>query len=411
MPPALDNPIRHAVGVMTGTSIDGLDAALVRLEGHGYELQAELLGFKSVSLGKLAAPLRAAANQQPMTAGDFARLALEFGRLHAEVIVHLAGSGPRLDLIAVHGQTVFHDPPVSWQLINPAPIEHAFGCPVISDLRQADLASRGQGAPITPLADWVMFRDETRSRAIVNLGGFINLTFLPRRHRESDPDLRHDVPQVRRGAPLPQDSGPRIRDLVSTIQGRDLCAGNQLLDAIARKAFDCAYDDEGRHARSGIIRDELIVSLMEKLRAQGDARRSLGTGDELEAWVCDHLHNVPPADLAASACTALSRCVTESIERFGSEHDPVDEIILAGGGTRNRALVDALRHHALQPVRISDDLGVPAHGREAMAMAILGAMKLDGIPITLPQVTGRAVDEPGSSESRFLEESIDHVIP
>ncbi|MGH7290698.1 MAG: anhydro-N-acetylmuramic acid kinase, partial [Myxococcota bacterium] len=173
--------VRNVIGVMTGTSIDGIDIALTRIEGRGLDMRATLAWHVSQGLGELGPQLRQAADQQPMTAGQFARLAWDFGLLHADAIdasrKKHTSSPP--DLIVAHGQTVFHQPPISWQILNPAPIAARFDCPVISDLRQADLAAGGQGAPITPLADWVLFRHEKHRRAIVNLGGFCNVTVLP----------------------------------------------------------------------------------------------------------------------------------------------------------------------------------------------------------------------------------------
>ncbi len=380
---------------MTGTSIDGLDAALVRLEGRGLALRAELVRQISAPLGRLAGPLRAAANGHPMTAGEFAMLAHDFGQFHADVITRLVsgGGGRLLDFIAVHGQTIYHAPPISWQLIDPAPIEQGFECPVICDLRQADLAAGGQGAPITPLADWVMFRDAKRSCAIVNLGGFINITFLPRS------DGRAASSSTTASAELEK------------IHGRDLCACNHLLDAIARKAFGFAYDEGGRRAMSGIIRDDLVNSLFDVLQAQRKTQRSLGTGDEAFDWVDAHLHDCAPADLAACACTTLARFLAEEIESFGMDHFAIDEIILAGGGTKNLALTGKIKQTSIQPARLSDEFGVPASIREAMAMAILGALRLDGIPITLPQVTGRTGLIGSDDESFLREHPADQAIP
>jgi 1,6-anhydro-N-acetylmuramate kinase len=364
-----DEDMRLAVGVMTGTSIDAFDAALVRIEGNGLDMKATLLRQVSRPLGSLVAPLRAAAEQTPMTSGELATLAWDFGRRHVEVIEELLAPGETPDLIAAHGQTVFHQPPVSWQLINPAPIEHRFGCPVLADLRQADLAAGGQGAPITPLADWIMFRSQDASRAIINLGGFCNVTLL------------------QRDSSTFQDSRLKTQDALNAIRGFDLCPCNHLLDAIARKAFEAPFDEGGRHAASGAPREESVASLLEllrELRAQG---RSLGTGDEALAWIDSQFQCTPPADLAASVCVAIARMIAESL---GTR---VDEIVLAGGGTRNAALSSAIQSHTGQPVTMSDKHGVPAAAREAMAMAILGTLSIDDVSITLPQVTAREPDQ------------------
>src|SRR5690606_25573381 len=177
----------------------GIDAALVRIEGVGLSMTAKLIHHIARTLGDLRNPLREAASQNPLSAGAFAQLAWVLGAFLADVIDSLirksncadlvhplnANGSSGLALICVHGQTVFHQPPYSWQLINPALLAQRFGCPVVYDLRQADLAAGGQGAPITPIADWVLFRNPHACRAIVNLGGFCNITVLPASRSEA----------------------------------------------------------------------------------------------------------------------------------------------------------------------------------------------------------------------------------
>lgn len=344
------------VGTMTGTSIDGIDAALARIEGEGLDLRARLVRHCSGSLGLLAPQLRAAAMQQPMTTGDFATLAWEFGRIHAETIDELLRDGDQIDLIAIHGQTVFHDPPISWQLLNPAPIAQQFRCPVVSALRQADLAAGGQGAPLTPLADWILYRDKEKSRAIINLGGFCNLSILPR------------------------DNGCNC---IESIQGFDVCACNQVLNAVARLALNKPYDEEGAAANAGKIQEDLCTSLYEALARQREPGLSLGTGDEGIDWVNEHIGKVKPNDLAASAAMAVAMVIGDELNK-----SHIDEAVIAGGSARNKALLTALGKSTDVPLRLSDDLGVPVGIREALCMAVLGALCADGVPITLPQVTG-----------------------
>jgi len=340
--------MRVVVGVMTGTSLDGIDTVVARIEGVGLRMRARLLLHRSDALGPVADGLRRAAAQEPLNAGELACLALQLGERLAEAIEAArieAGVGVP-DLVAVHGQTIVHKPPVSWQLVNPAPIATRLGCPVVFDLRQADLAAGGQGAPITPLADWVLFREASTRRAVVNLGGFCNASIVT-------PDL-------------------------DDVLGFDVCVCNLVLDAVARAALGASYDQDGRAARSGLSDREAVDALRATLDAQRSARRSLGTGDEAVAWVTEHAQRLSGADLAASAVAAIGGCINAAV----TEHD-VKDIVLAGGGARNLALAEAI-HGAV----LSDQLGVPIEAREALAMAVLGAMCADGVPITLPQVTG-----------------------
>lgn len=347
---------RLVVGAMTGTSIDGIDVALVRVDGCGLGMEIELLGHAGMSLGTLATDLRRAANGEAMSAEQFAKLAFLLGELHVEAIEQLDLLGQTIDLIAVHGQTIFHQPPVSWQLINATPIARQFTAPVISDLRQADLAAGGQGAPITPLADWIAFRDVNKRRAIVNLGGFCNVTILPRSEMD---------------------------DPLSQIDGFDVCACNHVLDEVARKVLNQPYDEGGKAALAGQACTSLTDELKNLLLTQSNTNRSLGSGDELAAWVRAHYDNNKAADLAATAVSAIAQCISEKLN-----NSSIDEVILAGGGVLNIAIVNALSKHCDVPVITSDQLGIAAQAREAMAIAVLGALCADGIPITLPQVTG-----------------------
>ena len=353
---------RLAIGCMTGTSLDALDVCAVRAGGSGLGLTCAVVDLCSRSLADvgLGSKLRALAEGVPTTAGDIARLALEFGEFHAAAIAALTARVGKPALVAVHGQTIFHAPPVSWQMVNPWPIARAIGCPVVSDLRGADLACGGQGAPITPLADWVLFRSADQSRALVNLGGFCNITLLP--------------------------AGGGERGL-SHIKGFDVCACNHVLDGAARAALGKAYDVDGAAAESGRADEPAAAELSALLARQRGAGRSLGTGDESLAWVKRWGSKLRGPDLLASACEAIGRVI-------GAEVRVADHVVVAGGGAHNRALLAAIARHAGRGVATSDSLGVPIGGREAAEMAVLGLLSMDGVRITLPQVTGM---EPGAS--------------
>lgn len=363
-PPSALKATRTVIGTMTGTSLDGIDIAAVEVDvvpdPASPNPHARFLGGRSASLGPLADPLRRLACGGAMTAQEVAGLALDFGRLHAEAIAPLAAEHPP-DLIALHGQTVHHAPPASWQLVNPFPVASAFGVLVVCDLRGADLALGGQGAPITPLADWVFFRSDTESRATVNLGGFCNVTLLPRA------------------------GGPEA------VRGRDVCACNQLLDAIARTSLGAPFDAEGAAALRGRPDDDAERALHEALLAQRDQRRSLGTGDELAALAGTLARSTQPDDLAASACRAIARVVGDTLS------SAAERVLLAGGGVHNRRLCAELERVIGMPVGPTDALGLPAAFREAAAIGGLGSLARDGVPVTLAQVTGRGVLSDGSN--------------
>jgi 1,6-anhydro-N-acetylmuramate kinase len=341
---------------MTGTSIDALDASLVEIEGHGLAMKARPVRSITRELGDLAPRLRALAEQQPMTAGQIAGIARDFALLHAEAILKLLGR-EKADLVCVHGQTVFHQPPLSWQLMQPAPIAAAVDCPVVCDLRQADLAAGGQGAPITPIADFVLFHRFKDPMCVVNLGGFANFskwtsTFEPDDHR----------------VPLQVD-----------FAGGDICACNQLLDGVARARLGLAYDEDGKVAFAG-FRDDLAFfrfhSLLDRQRKSG---RSLGTGDELER-VLEEFQEVPTPSLLRSACEAIATTLATALLE--------ERVLFAGGGVRNTGLMTALGAALNHPPRTTADAGVAVEYREAICFAVLGALCQDKVPITIPAVTG-----------------------
>ncbi len=372
---------------MSGTSIDAIDVAAASISGRGLSMQARLLAFGTTALGPLARVLRRAAGGEPMPAEAFAALGEELGQRYTDAIAEAAGAQAPFDLIAVHGQTIIHRPPLSWQLLNTAPIARRFKCPVVSDLRQSDLAAGGRGAPITPLADQVLFAQDGVARLIVNLGGFCNVTVLSQsRSHEGTAEGSEVRPGRMPGIPSGEAAKAQLRRQDAkrlTVYGFDLCACNHVLDQVARETLGAEYDAGGRAAARGRPHSGALASLAALLARQCKERRSLGSGDEPTGWVAAHRGRVPPEDLAATAVEAVAGTIADALGALDA-----DEVIIAGGGTQNTTLVDALRRRIPRPVRLSDALGVPAKAREAMAMAVLGALSADGVPITLPRITG-----------------------
>ncbi len=303
-----------------------------------------------------------------MTAGDIAKLSHEFGLLHAHAVRELAGRD-KLDLVCVHGQTVFHKPPLGWQLLNPWPIAREVKAPVLFDLRGADMAAGGQGAPITPIADALLLRHHAELAGgfvVVNLGGFANATRVP-------------------AGACASDAG----DWTQAVRGLDICACNQLLDRIARDLLGVPFDEGGRIAGRGKPDPSAASDLLDAFRGHGGATRSLGTGNETFDWIESAKNRLSGPDLAASACEAIAHAI---VERCRGAH----AILLAGGGARNATLVSAIKRGAgcTSAVLPSDHFGVPGEFREAIEFAVLGALCQDGVPITLPAVTGVCAPAP-----------------
>lgn len=357
-------PTRFVAGTMTGTSIDGdLDAALVEIRGRGAGMRARFVAGLSHPLGAVADDLRRIAGQEPFTAGEFARVARSFGEAHAGALARLAAeAGVAPDLAVLHGQTVFHAPPLGWQLLDPWPVAVRLGCRVRYDLRGANLASGGQGAPITPLADFILLAGGTET-VVLNLGGFINATILP---------------PAARGA--------------GAVRGFDACACNHLLDAVARARLGAPFDADGACASGGTVDADARARISHAIAPPDGtgpgARRSLGTGDEAVRLVGLTAH-LPAADACRTVAEAIADAAVRVVRAEGAP--PSARLLLAGGSARNRALRAAFAARTEAEVcTTAESHGLPVHMREPVEIAILGALADDGVGYCLPAATGRA---------------------
>jgi len=372
----MSKPLERIIaGCMTGTSLDGLDVALVKITGTGLEMRAELLGHHAVSLPEdLRAALMSLASGEAREPIVYMRAARALGELHAGGIEQLlAGGGhppgAKLDFVTAHGQTIWHAPrdsrkddlsqpePKSWQLFDPWPIVRRLKVPVCYDLRQADLVAGGEGAPLTPIADWVMYRD--RAELVFNLGGICNATYF---------------------------SGESPRD----IRGFDLVPCNLLLNGLAERLLGKPYDTDGQCALAGKPSRAVVNAIKKDAMPHGQGVQSLGRESFRADWLDRVLESQPNANAGEVLASAVE-VVCEMIGLFVMGLEEVDlQMVFAGGGVRNKALMQGLRTQlkVMGEVLISDDMGIPCEAREAMAWAVLGALSQDGVPVSLPQVTG-----------------------
>jgi len=354
---AMGEPERWIVGCMTGTSLDGLDAALVHVAGQGEACRASFHGHVHHALPEtLQQTLLALASDEPARPATFAAAARALGEAHlpaaAALLERHLPSRARLHAVAAHGQTIHHAPAegLSWQLLDPWPIVHAWRKPVVYDFRQADLLAGGAGAPITPAADRVLFGETTE--LVCNLGGVCNVT-----------------------------------DLSSTpVAGWDQMPCNLLLNGLACRLLGRAFDEGGRIAARGRERPELRRLLAEAIDRAMAGRRTLGReqfGEAFFAGLMPELTGWPVEDVLASATAELADRLTAVASRRR-----VRRVVLAGGGTRHRALIAALAARGGQQAwRVSDEVGLPAEAREAAAMAVLAALSEDGVAVTGPAAT------------------------
>jgi anhydro-N-acetylmuramic acid kinase len=350
-----------AIGLMSGTSLDGMDAALVRLEGPTH---ATLLDFITRPYtDDERAQIRGALNGA--TAAELARLHVRVAEWAAEAVQTLLVQGrviaSDLSLIAFPGQTIWHEPPVvTWQLGEPAVLAERFGVRVVSGFRARDVAAGGQGAPLVPMADVLLFASADAPRILLNLGGMANLTYVERRAQEV--------------GVLAFDTGP----------------GVAVIDATARLVDERqSFDRDGRIAGQGRPNEEVLSALLADPFFAAEPPKSTGRerfGDEYSRVLYERL---PGPDAVATAVELTARSVAEAVGRWTPPHV---EVVASGGGCHHPVLMAALeRHlqfHGRHPLRRFDELFFPGDAKEAVAFALLGYLTLHGQPGNVPAATG-----------------------
>lgn len=360
----MDKP-RFIVGCMTGTSLDGLDLALTRIDGRGLGMTATLVGHHAAPLPEaLRDTLGSLAGGAALAPVQILRAARHLGVVHAQACAQLMAKHPEdpLDAVIAHGQTVCHAPAdgLSWQLFDPWPLVRTLKVAVGYDLRQADLIAGGQGAPITPLADWVMFR--AAGDAVVNLGGIANVT--------------------------------RLATTPAAVRGSDVGPANLLLDGLCAELCNEPFDRDGRRAMAGAPDAGLTAQVHAAVHARlTDA--TLGREQFGAAWSRGLAQSLASRYAVADVLAAAAEVVAQIAAGHPTLLD-AKRWLLAGGGVRNAALRTAFERAAAAAgaaIRLTDDVGVPAEAREAVAFAVLGALSQDGQSATLSGVTG--ADDPG----------------
>jgi anhydro-N-acetylmuramic acid kinase len=350
-----------AIGLMSGTSLDGMDAALVRFHGPTH---ATLLDFTTrVYAEPERAQLRSALNGA--TAAALARLHVQLAEWAADVVQTLLKRNnvpaSDLSLIAFPGQTIWHEPPlVSWQLGEPAVLAERFGVRVVSGFRARDVAAGGQGAPLVPMADVLLFAAVDAPRILLNLGGMANLTYVERR--------AHD------DRVLAFDTGP----------------GVALIDATARLVDPSSnYDRDGRIAAQGRIGQEVVSQLLADSFFSAPPPKSTGRERFGDAYAEAIYRRLPGPDAVATAVELTARTVADAIGRW----TPSDvEVVASGGGCHHPGLMNALSRYLAErgnhPLRRFDDIFFAGDAKEAVAFALLGYLTLHGQPGNLPAATG-----------------------
>ena len=368
----------RVIGLMSGTSADGMDAALTEITGCGVDTRVRLLGFVSLPYpDEIRKEILRLAEGKEGGSHDLCLFHFLLGELALEAslaVCREAGVDPKdVDLAGSHGQTLYHIPAAepycgrsvrgTLQLGEASVISEGLGCPAVSDFRVRDFAAGGQGAPLVPYAEYLLYRREDQTVGLQNIGGIGNLTVLPRGGAPEDT--------------FAFDTGP----------------GNMVIDQVVSRVTGgkMRYDENGALAAQGKADDALLAFLMDDPFLRLAPPKSTGRefyGAPYVARLMDRARalGVSDADLIAT----VTRFTAETIRLAVEEHCAVrpDYLVVGGGGSRNPTLLRDLRRALHMPVLVNEDLGFDSDAKEAVAFAVLANECVHGVCNNMPAVTG-----------------------
>ena len=368
------------IGLMSGTSADGMDAALVEITGHGLATRVRPRGFVSIPYSEeVRGEILRLASGREGGSRDLCLFSFLLGQLSLEAclaVCEQAGVRPdQIDLVGSHGQTLYHVPAAeeyagqavrgTLQLGEASVLCEGLGCPVVSDFRVRDMAAGGQGAPLVPYAEYLLYRRDDRTVGLQNIGGIGNLTVLPKGGAPEDT--------------FAFDTGP----------------GNMVMDQIVSRMTggERRYDEGGRLAAQGVCHTRLLAWMMEDPYLRLPPPKTTGREVYGEAYVTALMERgrefgVSDLDLLATATRFTAECVRVAVERFCAARP--DCLVVGGGGSRNPTLMGMLMDTLPMPVMRNEELGFDSEAKEAIAFAILANECVHEGYNNVPSVTGAA---------------------
>jgi anhydro-N-acetylmuramic acid kinase len=384
-------------GVMSGTSADGINVALVRISEQGLRDLPVAAGgsrgrrplhtIKLVGHAEYPYPhavraaVLAAMNAASARVADLAQINFVLGELYAgAVLATLRRFRVKADLVGCHGQTLYHQGEVqsclgkkvaaTWQTGEAAVIATRVGVPIVSDFRPADMAAGGKGAPLVPYLDYLMFRDARVGRIVQNIGGIANLTAIP--------------------------AGARAKDIFAFDTG----PGNMVIDAVTEALFGRPFDRGGKIAVTGSVIEPVLRRMLANKFLKSKPPKTAGReefGREFVRQFLGACGNARKQDVVATATALTARSIADAVQRFvmpkrrSRVPHSFREMILSGGGSRNDTLTGVLAE-CLRPlgvqVRFTDDFGLPSEAKEAVAFALLAYETWNRRPSNVPSATG-----------------------
>jgi len=372
---------KRVIGLMSGTSADGIDAALVEIKGDGFATRVKLITFEVYSYSEsIRKKIFDLFSPETGTVDKVCHLNFVLGELFARAalrVIRKANLRPsEVDLIGSHGQTIYHIPiprkegnlfvRSTLQIGEPSVIAERTGITAVADFRVRDVAAGGQGAPLVPYADYILFRDGKRTRAIQNIGGIGNVTLIP--------------------------TGAELKDIIAFDTG----PGNMIIDAVTKviTGGEKAYDVNGAIAAQGKINKRLLEELMGHPYLREKPPKTTGREEFGVQFACQIVQKakmlgMKNENLLATVTAFTAESIYHAYKNFIFPRHQVDEIIISGGGSYNPVLLELLRKkfHPV-PIFIADDFGISSKAKEAMTFAVLANEAVAGNAANVPNVTG-----------------------
>ncbi|PFL73715.1 anhydro-N-acetylmuramic acid kinase [Bacillus cereus] len=366
----------YVAGVMSGTSLDGIDVALVHIDGSGVDSKVELIHFTTVPFcNDMKNDIQQAlsienSNVQLICSLNF-KLGLRFANAVKEVCKEANFPLRQLDLIGSHGQTIYHQPqqdggmiPSTLQIGEPAIIAYETNTTVISNFRTMDMAAGGQGAPLVPYSEIILYRHQTKNRLLQNIGGIGNVTVIPSQLSEK------------------------------SVIAFDTCPGNMVMDEVCQRLFQLSYDQNGNIAKQGVVVEEVLTYCMNHPFLKMNPPKSTGREQFGEEFVSELLKRFEKHS-KENILTTVTRFTASSIvyhyKEFILPYYEIDEVILGGGGSYNDTLVEMIRHGLKEEkcaLFLQEDIGYSSEAKEAIAFAILANETYHRNPSNVPSATG-----------------------
>ena len=363
-----------AIGMMSGTSLDGIDVLISEIEGTFTQTKVNLIAYKTYPFeASLLQKIRKSFSIKESDSELLCSLNFELGEAFASAAKRLCEENniqmDDVSFISSHGQTIFHigkpneeQVKSSLQLGEGAVIAARCKTTVVSNFRAADIAAGGQGAPLVPYADFILFRSDEVSRAIHNIGGIANMTVLPRGCQTDDV--------------FAFDSGP----------------GNMMIDYAMQKLFHKPYDENGETARKGKVIQKLLDELMSHPYLKELPPKSTGRelfGDQLTEKLISKYNHYSNEDMIHTLTQFTAKSIAFSYQSFILPKVDIDEIIFCGGGSYNQYLLELIQNELPTiKIKVLEDLGMNSSSKEALAFIILGNETIHMSPSNMKNATG-----------------------